>query len=58
VLRDRDPMVLRTRIAGRGVAQWAQVRVAADNRQTAEKLCSQLRAAGGACMVLKTPRAR
>jgi hypothetical protein len=49
VLGSREPLVLRTS-AGRN-ASWYRVRVAADTRGDAERLCSRLRAVGGSCLV-------
>ena len=42
---DREPLVVHHGL-GRGSMGWAHVRVGADNRSTAEKLCANLRAAG------------
>jgi hypothetical protein len=47
LLRDREPMVIRGRIPGRGTALWTQIRIPAATRERAERLCSDLRAAGG-----------
>ncbi len=49
VLGSREPLILRSP-AGRN-ASWYRVRVAADTRGDAEKLCASLRAAGGSCLV-------
>jgi hypothetical protein len=49
VLGSRQPLVLRT-AAGRN-AYWYRVRIGADTRNDAERLCSSLRAAGGNCLV-------
>ncbi len=53
ILGGREPTVLRSRMAGRGTAAWSRVRVDAQSRDEAEKLCARLKAAGGACMVLR-----
>jgi hypothetical protein len=53
VLGGRPPIVVRSRMAGRGAAAWSRVRVGAQNRQDAEKLCARLKAAGGNCVVLR-----
>jgi hypothetical protein len=53
ILGDRRPLLLRNRIAGRGAAVWTRVRVGAETRDGAEKLCSSLRSAGGVCIVLR-----
>jgi hypothetical protein len=49
VLGSHEPLLLRSP-AGRN-ASWYRVRVAADSRGDAEKLCASLRAAGGSCLV-------
>jgi hypothetical protein len=49
VLGSHQPLVLRS-TAGRN-AYWYRVRVGADTRTDAERLCSSLRAAGGTCLV-------
>lgn len=48
-LGSHEPLVLRSS-AGRN-ASWYRVRVVADTRGDAERLCSSLRAAGGSCVV-------
>jgi Transglycosylase SLT domain/SPOR domain len=49
VLGARQPMVLRTSVGAGG--SWYRVRIGADNRGDAERLCSNLRAVGGSCLV-------
>jgi Transglycosylase SLT domain/SPOR domain len=49
VLASHEPLVLHTS-AGRNNS-WYRVRVGADTRRDAERLCSSLRAAGGNCLV-------
>jgi hypothetical protein len=49
VLGSQEPLVLRSS-AGRN-ASWYRVRVGADTRNDAERLCSSLRAVGGSCLV-------
>jgi soluble lytic murein transglycosylase-like protein len=49
VLGSHEPLLLRSP-AGRNAA-WYRVRVAADSRGDAERLCASLRAAGGSCLV-------
>jgi len=57
VLRDRLPLVLQAKLPGkRGAAKYI-VRVSEATRTKADALCAQLRAAGGACIVLKNPPA-
>jgi Transglycosylase SLT domain len=58
VLRDRLPLVLQTKLPGRRGAAKYMVRVSEATRPKAEALCAQLRAAGGACVVLRNPPAR
>src|SRR5947209_846450 len=45
ILGGREPLIVHHGL-GRGSMGWAHVRVGADNRSTAEKLCANLRAAG------------
>jgi hypothetical protein len=49
VLGAQEPLILRTS-AGRN-ASWYRVRLAANTRNDAERLCSSLRAVGGSCLV-------
>lgn len=56
ILRDRAPLVMKTRVPGRGTAYRNLVRLAANTRADANRLCGQLRAAGASCMVLHNPR--
>ena len=49
ILGSREPLVLRSS-AGRN-ASWYRVRLGADTRNDAERLCSSLRAVGGSCLV-------
>ena len=58
VLRDRLPLVLQTQLPGRRGAAKYMVRVSETTRPKADALCAQLRAAGGACVVLRNPPAR
>jgi hypothetical protein len=49
VLGSYHPLVIRSKV---GVnAFWYRVRIGADNRTVAERLCSNLRAVGGSCLV-------
>jgi hypothetical protein len=53
VLGDRLPLVLHAR---RSDLPTFAIRVSEKNRADAEALCARLRAAGGACVVLRNPR--
>jgi hypothetical protein len=53
VLGDRLPLVLNAR---RRMPASVMVRVSESSRAEAEALCARLRAAGGACIVLRNPR--
>ena len=49
ILGDRQPLVIRSKVGTS--AFWYRVRIAADSRRDAEKLCSSLRSVGGSCLV-------
>ncbi len=51
-----DPVIIGTKIRSRGTSTFYQMRVGADTRAIAEKLCRDLIAKGGACMVLRNSR--
>jgi hypothetical protein len=53
ILGGRQPLLIHSKIAGRGPAVWTRIRVGADTRDSAEKLCSNLKSAGGSCIVLR-----
>ena len=53
ILGGREPTVVRSRMPGRGTAAWSRVRIEAQTRDEAEKLCARLKTAGGACVVLR-----
>src|SRR5262245_8923187 len=53
ILGGRQPVVIHSKIAGRGPAVWTRIRVGADTREGAEKLCSDLKSVGGSCIVLR-----
>ena len=53
ILGGRQPVLIHSKIAGRGPAVWTRIRVGADTREGAEKLCSNLKSAGGSCIVLR-----
>ena len=49
LLEMRQPFVIQSKVGMSGF--WYRVRVATESRSEAEKLCSELRAAGGSCLV-------
>ncbi|MBX9991993.1 lytic transglycosylase domain-containing protein [Phreatobacter oligotrophus] len=53
ILGDVQPMVLGSRLRHRGRAVFYRVRVPAPTRAAANTLCDRIRAAGGACIVLR-----
>jgi hypothetical protein len=53
VLGDRAPMIIKSRMAGRGSAPWYLIRVAESTRDRATQLCSRLESAGGSCLVYR-----
>jgi len=53
ILGARQPLLIHSKIAGRGPAVWTRIRIGADTRESAEKLCSNLKSAGGSCIVLR-----
>ena len=55
VLENRDLNIFKLVFRSRGTREFYQVRVGADTRESAQKLCASLHAAGGACMVLRNP---
>ena len=54
LIGDRPPMVIGTRMPGRGTRVFYRVRVPAQTRDEANNLCSEIKAIGGSCIVLKT----
>jgi hypothetical protein len=52
LLGDVRPMVIGTRLRSRGTRTFYRVRVPATTRTAAEQLCTRIRSAGGACVVL------
>ena len=54
VLGGVTPMVIGTRLRNRGTRAFYRVRVGAETRVAAERLCGRIRAGGGACLVLRT----
>jgi hypothetical protein len=54
IIGDGQPMIIGTRMGGRGLRRYYRVRMPAQTRQAANALCDRLRAAGGSCIVLKS----
>ena len=52
ILGSVRPIVVGTRLRSRGTRTFYQVRVPATTRTAADQLCSRIRSAGGACIVL------
>ncbi|WP_244635842.1 lytic transglycosylase domain-containing protein [Chthonobacter albigriseus] len=51
VMGDAQPLILGTRVGGRGPRQFYRVRVPFQSRKAANALCRQLRKLGGSCIV-------
>lgn len=54
ILGDKEPMILGGRLRYRGAVTFYRIRVPAPTRAEADGLCRRIRAARGACAVLKT----
>jgi Transglycosylase SLT domain/SPOR domain len=54
IVGGKNPFVLGSVVRSRGTRPFYRVRVPAQNRPEAEKICSALEAAGGACVVLRS----
>jgi hypothetical protein len=54
VIGDRDPSLLSSIFRSRGTRTFYQVRVGADTREVANDLCTKIRHAGQACIVLRS----
>jgi hypothetical protein len=54
VVGGKNPFVLGSVVRSRGTRPFYRVRLPAQNRPEAEKLCAALEAAGGACVVLRS----
>jgi hypothetical protein len=54
VIGGTQPMVIGTRLRSRGTRAFYRVRVPAETRAAANTLCNRIRAAGGACIVLRS----
>ena len=48
-----DPIIIQTTLRSRGTHPFYQVRIGADTRAGADRLCASLRKGGNACMVLR-----
>jgi hypothetical protein len=55
VLAGHDPMIIQSRFSSSGMSEFYQVRVGAETRNEADRVCASLRAAGGHCLVLRNP---
>jgi hypothetical protein len=53
VLAGHDPMILSNVLRSRGTRPFYQVRIGAETRDDANRLCDGIRRAGGACLVLR-----
>jgi hypothetical protein len=53
VIGGREPIVVRAAAPSRGRRPIYAIRIGADSRRAAEKLCGQLRGKGGFCIVMK-----
>jgi hypothetical protein len=56
LIGDREPIVIRSRGIGLGIAMRYNIRIADDDRAYLQKFCQKLIAAGGACVVLRNDR--
>ena len=54
LLSERPPMIVSGRMRGRGTRAFYQMRVPMQSRDEANRFCAELKAAGAACIVLKT----
>ena len=55
VLEGRDPSILSDVLRSRGTQPFYQVRVGAETRDDANKLCNAIQRVGGSCLVLRNP---
>ena len=58
VIGDQDPSLSGRIWRSRGTRTFYQVRIGADTRPAADELCSRIRRAGGACLVLRNMNMR
>jgi hypothetical protein len=56
IIGDRDPTLISSIFRSRGTRPFFQVRIGTDTRPAANDLCSQIKRAGQACIVLKNGR--
>lgn len=54
ILGGKAPMVIRSRMSGRGSRVFYRIRIPAQSRDAAAKLCEKLKSVGGPCIVMKT----
>jgi hypothetical protein len=54
VIGPKSPFVLGSVVRSRGFRPFYRVRIGAQNRREADKICASLEAAGGACVVLRS----
>jgi hypothetical protein len=57
LLTGHDPSILSTMLRSRGTRAFYQVRIGAETRPAADNLCTRIRRAGGACLVLRNTKA-
>jgi hypothetical protein len=53
LLENRDPIIIERTFRSRGTHTFYQARIGTDTRAGADQLCTALRRAGGACLVLR-----
>lgn len=56
VIGDQDPVITKAVLRSRGTDPFYQARIGADTRHAADALCTRIRKAGGACLVLRNRR--
>ena len=54
VIGEVRPMIIGTRLRNRGTRAFYRIRIPAQSREAADKLCGRIRGVGGACLVLRT----
>lgn len=58
VIGDQDPVITKAVLRSRGTDPLYQARIGVDTRRAADDLCSRIRKAGAACLVLRNGRLR